>query len=265
MLERFAGALGFFLVFLDEKADGVDHRIGLLDFANHFLQAIATGVVFAVGDDKQDLLVFGSFLKMIEGADDGVKESGATAGIDALERFFQLRDTAGEILVEIKIEVIVEVDDEGFVLRIAGLHESDSGFVDTGTLVAHAAAIVDHQPHADGNVLALEDGKFLFDFVFEDAKIFRLEAVGEALTIVDDRRVQDHQVNFNLDAGTLFTGVGILAGRRRRGIRDGNLSEGRRSEHRGNAEQEREIAQGRKETPEELSGWGRNIRSWNRR
>src|SRR6266849_2422888 len=79
LLERFAGVLGFFLVFLAEKADGVDHRIGLLDFADHFLKSIAAGIVFAVGDDQQDLLVFGGLLKMIEGADDGVVESGAAA------------------------------------------------------------------------------------------------------------------------------------------------------------------------------------------
>src|SRR5712692_1304920 len=265
LLERLASALGFLPVYLTEEADGVDHRIGLLDFANHFLQGIAAGVVFAVGNDEEDLLVLGSFFKMVKRADDRVAQSGAAAGIDAFEGFFQLGNAAGEILVEIEIEVVVEVDDESFVLGVAGLHESDGRFVDAGTLVAHAAAIIDHQPHADGNVLALEDGKFLFDFVFEDAKIFRLEAVGEALTVIDDRRVQHQQVNVNLDAGALLTGVGILAGRRRRRIGDGNLSEGRRSEQNGSADQETQIAQGWKETPEELSGWGRSSRSWNRR
>src|SRR5439155_7850148 len=141
------------------------------------------------------------------------------------------------------------------------LHESDGGFVDAGTLVAHAAAVVDDQPHADGHVFTLEDGEFLFDFVFEYAKIFRLEAVGEALAVIDDGRVQHDQVNVHLDAGTLFAGVGILAGRRRYGVGDGNLGEGDGSEDSGSADQERRIAQGRKEKPEEFSGWERNIRS----
>jgi len=65
LLERFAGALGFLPVFLTEEADGVDHRVGLLDFANHFLEGIAAGVVFAVGDDEEDSFVLGSFLKMV--------------------------------------------------------------------------------------------------------------------------------------------------------------------------------------------------------
>jgi hypothetical protein len=85
------------------------------------------------------------------------------------------------------------------------------------------------------------------------------------MTIIENGRVQDDQVNVNLDARTLFAGVGVLAGRRRYGIGDGNLgSDGRREDNRAK-DQEREIAQRRKETPEELSGWGRNTRSWNRR
>jgi hypothetical protein len=59
----------------------------------------------------------------------------------------------------------------------------------------------------------------------------------------------------------LFTGVSILAGRRRCRVGDGNLSESGGSEDSGSADQEREIAQRRKDTSEELSGWGRNIRS----
>jgi len=37
-------------------------------------------------------------------------------------------------LVKIEVEVVVEIDDESFVLGIAGLHESDGGFVHAGTL-----------------------------------------------------------------------------------------------------------------------------------
>ncbi len=138
--------------------------------------------------------------------------------------FFQLGNAIGEILVEIEIEVVVEVDDKGFVIGVAGLDEGDGGFIDARALVAHAAAIVDDQPHADRHVLALEDGEFLLDFVLKDAKIFRFEAVGEALTVVDDRSVEHHQADVHLEDGTLLAGVGILARRRRRGIGNGNLS-----------------------------------------
>ncbi len=144
--------------------------------------------------------------------------------------------TAGEILVEIEIEIVVEIDDESFILRIAGLHESNGGFVDAGTLVAHAAAIVDHQPHADGHILALEDREFLFHFVFEDAKIFRLQAIGETLAIVDDGRVQNDQIDVESNFRPLPTDVGILAGRWRRAIGRRKLCKRARTKDSGHAE-----------------------------
>ncbi len=169
------------------------------------------------------------------------------------------------MLVEVEIEVIIEIDDEGFVLGIAGLHESDSRFVNAWTLVAHAPAVIDDQSHADRNIFALEYRELLLDLVFENAKIFRLEAISKALAVIDDGRVQHDQVHVNLDTGTLSCGVRILARgrRRRRGYR--NLSEDRASEHSGSAYQEKQTAQARNETPEDLSDWGRSIRSWNRR
>src|SRR4029077_19987726 len=150
-------------------------------------------------------------------------------------------------------------------LGIAGLHESDGGFVHAGTLIAHAAAIIDDQSHADGDVFALEDGKLLLDFVFEDAKVFRLEAVGEALAVVDHGGVQNDQVHPEGQLRALLAGVGILAGRRRRGTGNRNLGEGGRSEDSRSADYKTQGAQRRKDGPKELSGWGRSSRSWNRR
>ena len=162
------------LVFVAEQADGVNHDVGLLNFANSLLKRIAAGVVFAVGDGEQNFLFLVALLGVIHGADERVVESRAAAGIDSFERFLEFRNAVGEILVEVEIVVVVEIDDEGFVLGIAGLDESERGFVYASTLVAHAAAVINDQTHADGNVFALEDGKFLFGFVFEDAEIFLL-------------------------------------------------------------------------------------------
>jgi len=82
-----------------------------------------------------------------------------------------------------------------------------------GRFVAHAAAVIDDQSHADGDVFALEDGKFLLDFVLVDAKVLRLEAVSEALAVVDDGRVQNDQVDVDDQLRALLASVGILAGR----------------------------------------------------
>src|SRR5258708_18354324 len=105
---------------------------------------------------------------MIERTDNGVVERSAAARVNAFEGFLEFGDTAGEILVEIEVVVVIEIDDEGFVVRIGSLDESQGGLVDAGTLVTHGAAIVNHQAHADRNIFALEQRKFLFGFVFED-------------------------------------------------------------------------------------------------
>src|SRR6516164_8678111 len=132
---------------------------------------------------------------MIERTDDGVVESGAAACVDALESLFEFGDAAGKIFVEVKVEIIVEIDDEGFVLRIAVLDKGESGFVNARALVAHTAAVVDHQSHADGNVLALEDGEFLLDFVFVDAEIVLSETFDEFAAVVQNRGVENHEVD----------------------------------------------------------------------
>jgi hypothetical protein len=200
---------------------------------------------------------------MVKRVDDGVAHGGAAPGIDSFQRFFELGNAVRKVLVEVEVEIVVKIDDESFVLRIAGLDESNSSFVDTRTLVAHAAAIVNHQPHTDGHVFAPENGEFLFDFIFENAKIFRLQAVGETLAVVEDARVQNDQVHVDGQLRTLFAGVGILTGGLRRGY--GNLCKRARTENGRSANEERKMAQGEKQTAEELSGWARNIQFSSRR
>ena len=91
---------------------------------------------------------------MVERADDGVIQRRAAAGIDAFERFLQFLRIVGEIAIEIEVVVVIEIHDKDFILRIAGLHESQRRGVHLGALLAHAAAVVDHQAHGDGNIFA---------------------------------------------------------------------------------------------------------------
>jgi hypothetical protein len=157
--------------------------------------------------------------EVIERADDGVIQRSAAASVNAFERFLEFGDTAGEILVEVEVVVVVEIDDERFVVRIGGLNESESGFVDARTLVAHGAAIVDHQAHADGNVFAFENGKFLFGFVFEDAEVFFLQAVNEFASVVENGGVENDEVDVDFYGAALL--LGALTGRRRSGLGQG--------------------------------------------
>jgi hypothetical protein len=141
------------------------------------------------------------------------------------------------------IEVVIEVDDERFILRIAGFHQRNGRLVHARALVAHAPAVVDHQAHADGNVFALEDRELLLDFVFQDAKILLLQAIGKAPAIIQHRGVQHHQVDVHANP-RILPDRSRLAGRRRR--RAGRCRDLRQ---RSGAEQQRRERKQSKETP----------------
>src|SRR5271154_256671 len=204
---------------------------------------------------------------MVERADDSVVQRGPAAGIDAFQSFFQFRDAVAEILVEIQVEIIVEVHDESFVAGIAALHQGNGRFIHAGTFFAHAAAIVDHQAHADGNIFAFENGELLFDLIFKDAKIFLLEAFGETSAIVEYRSVQDHQVDADGNGATL---IGTLAWRWRRWWRKGILreSDGRDGGHQNTARRRYEKrppprpdpGKQKAATTKAISGWVRSSR-----
>lgn len=218
----FQGAHGFLtilFVLIAKKTDGVNDNIRLLNFAHGFFKRVTADVVFTVGDHKQNLFVLVAFFQMIERADDGVIERGAAARVNAFEGFLEFGDTAGEILVEIEVVVVIEIDDEGFVVRIGSLDESQGGFIDAGPLVAHGAAIVNDQAHADRNIFALEERKFLFAFVFEDAEILFFKAVDKFAAVIEDCGVKDDQADVNLDGAALL--VDILIGRRRPRVGEG--------------------------------------------
>ncbi len=68
----------------------------------------------------------------------------------------------------VEVVVVVEVDDKGLVLRIAGFDEGERRGVYLQAFVAHASAIVDHQAHADGHVFLPKHGDFLLGFIFEN-------------------------------------------------------------------------------------------------
>ena len=77
---------------------------------------------------------------------------------------------AGEIAVRVQVILVVEIHDEGFVLRIAGLHKRHRGGVYLLALFAHAAAVIDHQAHGYGNIFASEDGNILLDLFSKTLK-----------------------------------------------------------------------------------------------
>src|SRR5438445_6071025 len=131
-------------VVVAEDSDGINQGVRALRFLHRVGQRAVAGVVHAVGHHQQDFLILGALLQMIEGSNDSVVEGGTATGVDALQGVFHFGDVVGEVVDGIQIELVVEVDDQGLILGIAGLHESQSGGVYLGPFVAHAAAIVDH-------------------------------------------------------------------------------------------------------------------------
>src|SRR5271167_294211 len=217
------------------------------------------GVVFTVGDHEEHALILAGFFKMIERADNGVKERCAAARIDALERFFQLWNAIGEVLIEVEIKIVVEVDHEGFVLLVAGLNEREGRLVHARPLVAHAAAIVNHQAHADGNILALKGSEFLFHFIFEYPEAISGQTVGKLAAIVKHAGVKHHQADVDLDRRALFSCIGVLPWRKGLRVWNRNLRKARRDEESHHAEKQQQTREGRNSQERKLSGWARNI------
>ena len=153
-----------------------------------------------------------AFFCVVHGADERVIKRRAAARIDAFKGFFQFRNAAGEIFVEVEVVVVVKIDDERLVLWVAPLDERKRCFVHAWALVAHAAAVVNDEAHADGNVLAFEDRKFLLGLIFKHAEIFLLQAVDKTSAVVDHRRMQHDEID------VLFDDCARLLLARRRGL-----------------------------------------------
>ena len=83
------------------------------------------------------------------------------------------------------------------------MYQGESRFVHPRALVAHTAAVINNQAHANGNIFALEDRQFLFDFVLVDAEIILGQAVDKFAAIVEHTGVQNHQVHIGDDSSLL--------------------------------------------------------------
>src|SRR2546428_718407 len=242
-----------FDVVIAEDSDGIDQGVRALRFLHRVGQRAAAGVVHAVGHHQQHFLILRALLQMIEGSNHSVIEGGTATGIDALQGVFHFADVAGEVVDRIQIKIVVEVDDKGLILGIAGFHKSQSGGVYLGPFVAHAAAIVDYQAHAYGHIFLAEDRNLLIGLIFHDVEIALFQAGNELPAIIHDGDVQDDQIYVFLD-GIVRRRRGCLRGRRLRGSL-GAKCRSRESEDYGRHQRERR-------SPIEPA---RSIQSWRKR
>ena len=115
---------------------------------------------------------------MMEAFADGIVESGSSPGGHGGECFVEILRVAGKgfPLHEFDGNVVIEIDDEHFILGIAGMNEKSDGRKNVGELGAHAAAVVNNETYGYGSVVLIEDRGSLQLAVFEYAKILELQA-----------------------------------------------------------------------------------------
>src|SRR2546422_11735110 len=89
----------------------------------------------------------------------------------------------------------VEVNDEYLVVGVTCGNKSHGGCHDIRAPLCHAAAVVDDKTYRGWCVFRLENFDRLRAPVFQDTKIIGGEAAGRIAVVVEDRHVENGQVN----------------------------------------------------------------------
>jgi hypothetical protein len=124
---------------------------------------LVAGVISAVAHDDQGFFLAMAETQVVETLGYGVVEGGSSASGNGSDFFLEILCAVGERLSpeDLEPDIIVEIDDEHFVLRIAGMSERKNGGGDSRELRTHAAAVVDDQAYGDGSVFLLEESELL--------------------------------------------------------------------------------------------------------
>ncbi len=91
--------------------------------------------------------------------------------------------------------MLVEIDHEHLVLRVAGAGKRHSSGHHVTHLRPHAAAIVNHQADRDRDILVAEIFNLLQDSILVNMKVILAEARNKVPSVVLHGGVQDHQAN----------------------------------------------------------------------
>jgi hypothetical protein len=114
----------------------------------------------------------------------------------------------------VDVRVVVEIDDEDFVVGIGVLHQRQGRGFHAGALGPHAAAVVDNQSHGHRDILPLEEQDVLLDVVLRHREGVLFEVGDQLACFVHDRGVAHHQAGVGCEDryGTLRAGgFGLLA------------------------------------------------------
>src|SRR5271170_6453576 len=136
------------------------------------------GVVATIAHDNQGFFLAMTETQMVEALGNRVIEGGSSARGNGIDLFFEIVCTVGERLSaeNLKPDVIVEIDDEHFVLRIAGMSEGGNGSDHSCELGTHAAAVIDDQADGYGSIFLLEESELLWTAILEHAEILESQS-----------------------------------------------------------------------------------------
>src|ERR1700690_377279 len=185
------------------QCDGIDEHLRLLGGCEKLGEFLLAGVVSSVTNDNQRFCDGMAELQVKETFRHGVVEGGATASVDGEDRFGEFAGIVGEWLAAEKFHrnIIVKINDEHLVLRIAGLREGSNRRGNFGKLRGHAAAVVNNQTHSDGSIALLKKNEFLEAAVFIDTEVLLVEPENDIAVCVRNTDGQNNQIRFNGDGG----------------------------------------------------------------
>src|SRR5207249_11664963 len=147
-----------------------------------------------VGNGQRDLLVAVGALQVVEGGVAGGVKGGPAARVDLIQGRLQVLEVRGESPGRIQVVDVVEIDDERLVLHVRRLDKRQGGGVDAGTLLPHAAAVVNHDAHGDRDVGVGEYRELLGNPVLINTETVSPEVVHRtAASPVKHRSVQNDQ------------------------------------------------------------------------
>ena len=191
------------IVFVEDTY-GVDDGAGLLGHLHDLGQAVRARVVAAVAD-RRSALSYPGCLPAIAPAPWRSRRRAPSCPWRVCSAI--ARSSSAELIGEAdragqaQRHVLVEVDDEHLVFRIAGPHEGPGGGNHLREFRPHASAVVDNQSHGDRNIFVPEQPDALPHTVLVDLKIL-LAQIGDKPTLpVGHRGVQHHQVDVHRESG----------------------------------------------------------------
>lgn len=177
-LTKMAECARIFFLAVALQDDRIDQDLRTLSEIEDLRELLMAGVIAAIAHDDQGFFLAMAETQVVEALGHRVIEGGSSASGNGVDFFLEIVRAVGERLSAEHLEpdIIVEIDDEHFVPRIAGMGESRDGSNDSGELGTHAATVIDDQANSDGSVFLLKESDFLRAAILENVEILQSQS-----------------------------------------------------------------------------------------